>query len=115
MHIRQIRAKEFKRFTDLTVTDLPASAKLVVLTGQNGSGKSSLFDALQFWHGINSRQGLGMDEVYAHKKGLPIAQSWHQGLVNVEFHEQLPADQKVARKVIYIRSAYRNEPDFTME
>ncbi|RIK85492.1 MAG: hypothetical protein DCC69_10080 [Hyphomicrobiales bacterium] len=35
---------QFRRFADLTIRDIPASAKLVVLAGPNGSGKSSLFD-----------------------------------------------------------------------
>ena len=37
--------KNYKRFTDLHITEIPQSARLVVLVGPNGSGKSSVFDA----------------------------------------------------------------------
>jgi predicted ATPase len=45
MRIKEISLKNFKRFTDLTIKDIPESAKLVLLIGANGSGKSSVFDA----------------------------------------------------------------------
>ena len=45
MKIKSITLKNFKRFTNLTIQDLPESAKLVVLIGPNGCEKSSLFDA----------------------------------------------------------------------
>lgn len=46
MRITKIGFKNFKRFTDLTVENIPEDAKLVLLTGANGSGKSCVFDAL---------------------------------------------------------------------
>ena len=46
MKIKSIKLKDFKRFTDLTIKDLPETAKLVVMIGPNGCGKSSVFDAL---------------------------------------------------------------------
>ncbi len=47
MKIKSIKLKDFKRFTDLTVERLPETAKLVVMIGPNGCGKSSVFDALK--------------------------------------------------------------------
>ena len=38
---------KFKRFVDLTIRDMSPDAKLIVLLGPNGCGKSSLFDAFQ--------------------------------------------------------------------
>jgi len=48
MRIEKIELKNFKRFTDLTISDIPASSKLVLIIGSNGSGKSSLFDAFDW-------------------------------------------------------------------
>lgn len=48
MRIKKIELKHFKRFTDLTISDIPVDAKLVLLIGSNGSGKSSLFDAFDW-------------------------------------------------------------------
>ena len=46
MRIRDIYLTGFKRFTDLTIEGIPDTAKLVILVGPSGSGKSSLFDAI---------------------------------------------------------------------
>ena len=45
MRIKNIHLKNYKRFTELTIADLPATARLVVLVGPNGTGKSSVFDS----------------------------------------------------------------------
>ena len=46
MKIKSIHLKDFKRFTDLKIEEIPETAKLVVMIGPNGCGKSSVFDAL---------------------------------------------------------------------
>lgn len=48
MRIKKIELKHFKRFTDLTISDIPETSKLVLIIGSNGSGKSSLFDAFDW-------------------------------------------------------------------
>lgn len=48
MRITNLRIENFKRFTQLDIESIPASAKLVLLIGANGSGKSSVFDAFDF-------------------------------------------------------------------
>ena len=45
MKISKIHLTNFKRFSDLRIEHIPNTAKLVLLIGSNGSGKSSLFDA----------------------------------------------------------------------
>ena len=51
MRIKSVHLQDYKRFVDLTLTEIPENARLVVLIGPNGSGKSSLFDAflLKSW------------------------------------------------------------------
>ncbi len=49
MHVKEARIRDFRRFTDLIITNLPESIRLVVLAGPNGNGKSSLFDAFKQW------------------------------------------------------------------
>lgn len=48
MKISSINLTNFKRFTDLQIKQIPGDAKLVLIIGSNGSGKSSLFDAFDF-------------------------------------------------------------------
>jgi hypothetical protein len=48
VRIQSLQLKNFKRFTDLTVRDIPETAKLVLLIGSNGSGKSCVFDAFDW-------------------------------------------------------------------
>lgn len=47
MKIKSLQLINFKRFTDLTLQDIPDNTKLVLLIGSNGSGKSSVFDAFE--------------------------------------------------------------------
>ncbi len=50
MKIKEVRLNKFKRFTDLTITDIPETAKLVILVGPNGCGKSSVFEGFNYWY-----------------------------------------------------------------
>ncbi len=66
------------------------------------------------WHGFSSPVGAPWDDGY-HGKHDPSAP---QGLaineqVQIEFFEQLPVDFSQRRSLMYFRSAYRNEADFT--
>ncbi len=45
MRIKSVCLKNYKRFTELTISGLPATARLAVLVGPNGTGKSSVFDS----------------------------------------------------------------------
>ena len=68
MKIKEIRIKQFRRFTDLTIKDIPESAKLVILVGPNGSGKTSLFEAFYHWYRLHGYRTTG-DRDYYVKKG----------------------------------------------
>lgn len=110
MHIRELRVKEFKRFSDLKV-EIDSLPKLVVLVGPNGSGKSSLLEGLKFWADQYSGYGWSGDALY-YSKLQDSAFNWNDKL-SVTFHEDYPPDQD-RRKMLYVRSAYRNESDFVL-
>lgn len=118
MKLASAHIQDFKRFTDLTVTDLPATARLVVLVGPNGAGKTSLFEAFNYWVSI-ARQQYNFDSLYHAKTGRPTAADWSQMLqrIDLAFHGAQINPQtrsQQALKAFYLRSAYRHEPDFTI-
>lgn len=112
MRVKSVHIKAFKRFTELTIDELPSSCRLVVMVGPNGCGKSSLFDAFKTWHWYHGEPGSNNDETYYRKQGVPVV-AWGQH-VDIDFHTPLPGDRATWKKIFYIRSAYRNQPDFTL-
>ena len=112
MHIKDVRIRDYKRFADLTIQNIPASAKIVLLAGPNGSGKSSLIDAFLTWFQYNARGQTQADSAYYDRPGMPQApnQAWNR--VAISFHESIPTDQASRRRMFYFRSAYRNDPSF---
>lgn len=102
----------FKRFTDTLISDIPATARLVVLAGPNGSGKSSIFDGFRTWHATVGGIGFGWDETYGTKVGTP-AISWPEH-IKLTFHEELPKGPDELKRMVYLRSAFRNEADFSI-
>ena len=80
--IKGIHLENFKRFTNLSIKGIPQTAKLIVLVGPNGCGKSSLFDAFKAWH-INKGYSNVADNDYCKKDILDQRQSYQ--LVNIEF------------------------------
>lgn len=69
MRIKSIELKNFKRFSDLRIEQIPESARLVLLIGANGSGKSSVFDAFQYISRVAKGQGKISDKQYYSKNG----------------------------------------------
>lgn len=108
MRVASIKLRNFKRFTDLEIAEIPKSAKLVVVVGPNGSGKSSLFDALAHWHRFNTFHHTG--EMRYYRKLEDESFEWGKA-VSVNLH-----DGAVPKKgSLYIRTAYRNDPEFQID
>ena len=111
MKVKSIHIKDFKRFKDLAITDLPENAKLVVLIGPNGCGKSSLFEAI--YVGM-SRSFKGFDRnllsYYFRDSGMNDQYPYEK--INISFHEGTQ-NNRVLKKGIYVRSAHRNDPSFS--
>ena len=108
MKIASIHLQNFKRFTDLKIQNIPATAKLVVLLGPNGCGKSSVFDALHSKSYELRGLGLSGDADYyckIHRQVQHLVEIVHQ--INIEFHDLSQSDMS---KGIYVRTAYRNDP-----
>lgn len=111
MRIKEIRIKDFKRFTDLIITDLPEKAKLIVLVGPNGSGKTSLFEAFNHYYKLKGYSSVGAED-YIIKQGTSNSGNWYENKVNIDFHEAVASGD--LKNKFYFRTAYRNESDFTV-
>ena len=120
MKIRKIKLNNFKRFTNLTITGIPETTKLVVLIGPNGCGKSSVFDAIYVLAMRNYVSPGNQWQAYYVKEenqGAPIIQTDQRmtQLIDVQFHENNPTTQEMWRKVVYPRTAYRNVASFNIQ
>lgn len=117
MKIESIHISDFKRFHDLSITNIPTTAKLVLLTGPNGSGKTSLFEAFNYWMGYVGHSKSYFEPEY-HLRASPgsivNAGTLYQK-IQIKFHDatEVQTDSIRKRKVFYIRSAYRHEAEFT--
>ncbi|GHT22423.1 hypothetical protein AGMMS49953_01220 [Endomicrobiia bacterium] len=110
MKISKVILKDFKRFTDLTISDLPETARLIVLVGPNGSGKTSLFEAFNYWYKLQCFGNLG-EAIYCNKNTEINSSTNNRNKVNIEFWHT----PQNFRGKFYFRTAYRNEPDFTVQ
>lgn len=105
MKIQSVRVTGFKRFHDLSIPDLPP-ARLIIMAGPNGSGKSSLFDAFSIWQQVH-HHGISWDKNYYSRDATTTG--W-QDQSQITFHGAAPP----SKKSIYLRTAYRNDPDFEL-
>lgn len=123
VHIKKIELTDFKRFTHLIVENIPATVKLVVLVGPNGSGKTSFMEAMNQYYKYSGYQDIG-DYRYLSKvsnENKYEYSEWYNrmpNLIDIEFHDNV-FPKNVGRSNIkghfYFRTAYRNEPDFQID
>ena len=98
MKIESIHLRNFKRFTDLKIQNIPATAKLVVLLGPNGCGKSSLFDAFHYESLAYTGSRPKNPDYYEKVRGKGL-------YCEIGFHGAV-----LSEKSLYIRTAYRSQP-----
>ena len=117
MRIKSIHLRNYKRFTNLRVEELPATARLVVLLGPNGSGKSSLFDAFLFKsQNVPQIRNVAIDDYYS-KQWDAARQHRSENIWNtieIALHSDAPNGAEW-QSVFNVRSPYRNEPDFKVQ
>lgn len=110
----------YKRFTNLQIADIPESARLVVLIGPNGTGKSSIFDAfhLKSRSRLNNFRLEGDRGNYYYKEDdaspTPNTTAEVSDSIDVQFHSVDPNAVEWAT-TFHIRSPYRNEADFQLD
>lgn len=115
MKVKTIKINKFKRFTDLSITNIPESARLIILAGPNGSGKTSLFEAFNHWYRFKGFNSPGNKDYYEKINTENSGNQWYQNKVEIEFHQPFATNNREEVKgKFYFRTAYRNEPDFTI-
>lgn len=113
MKIKEIRINKFKRFSNLYIKDIPESAKLIVLVGPNGCGKTPLFEAFNHWYKLEGFGSVGNYDYYSKKTNDDIQQNdWFSNRVKINFYNYVFDTREHVKGTFYFRSAYRNEPQF---
>jgi len=113
MKLKTVELKKFKRFSHLTIENIPETTKLIVLIGPNGCGKTSLFEAFKQWSGRYGSTSFVRDLSYLAKDEPNFESNWQEN-IKIAFHGEHQDDQATKRRTFYIRSAYRNEADFNI-
>lgn len=113
MKINTIKINNFKRFTDLTISEIPETARLILIVGPNGSGKTSVFEAFNYWYNLNGFNHYGQQEYFEKISDEQKNNQWFQNKVTISFHNQASETKnEEVQGRFYFRTAYRNESDF---
>ncbi len=112
MRIRSIRLEGYKRFTNLIIEDIPDTAKLVILVGPSGSGKSSLFEAINAWG--KDHNFVRYDPEYHQKDGQPAASRSNPRFSSLGVTIEADDPPSNLGEACYMRSAYRHTSKFSV-
>ncbi len=92
-----------------------------MLAGPNGSGKSSFFDALARWQ-RDRWEGARSDDYHLkwytrtraarQPSGYEIDVTLYSPAIPSADHGLTPDDERLLKKLLYFRSAYRNDPEY---
>ncbi len=110
MRLQSLHLQNFKRFTDLRIEGIPSTAKLVLLIGANGSGKSCVFDGLALLE--NSGGYSGITEAYHRKAaaGSILLSARTTGQVESTRIDDSPPSERLQ---LFGRSANRIAPELS--
>lgn len=105
MKLQRVYLKNFKRFTELTIKDIPQEAKVVVLVGPNGCGKSSVFDAFERLVAQKKAARIG-EQIDYHRKD-PSFPSEIEVSTDDGKKLSIKNPSNIDPTLFYIRSSYR--------
>jgi len=114
MKIKSVELRNYKRFNHLVIEKIPETAKLVVLLGPNGCGKSSVFDAFNFSWPLLQWQGK-YESIY-HCKNINEPIETH-----IKLHGPGPLESRfrglssLSLKAFCPRTAHRNDTNLRKE
>jgi AAA15 family ATPase/GTPase len=117
MKITKLQLINFKRFTDLSIEQIPVDTKLVLSIGANGSGKSSLFDAFVFFDNVIKKESSKSDTYldYFRKKndsGLSV-QIWFDNGTTYTSTSDNQISIDLPLNTFYGRTSFRQLPRLT--
>ncbi len=98
MRIKELSLQNFKRFTDLQIKNIPPEAKLVLLIGANGSGKSAIFDAFEWM----ARQGKGWHSFDFDSEYLKKDKT-QEPYVSIDFGDKLKLTKKSNSNTVNVK------------
>ncbi|MDE0689685.1 MAG: AAA family ATPase [Candidatus Poribacteria bacterium] len=100
MKIKNIKLQNFKKFSNLTIDNLPNTVKLVVLLGPNGCGKSSLIESMEVARRIYGLQQIPWNDSnfdYYIKKDILINKVYHQIAENLQTREDILVQTQLSK------------------
>lgn len=119
MKIKEIKLENFKRFTNLSISNIPDYTKLVLMTGVNGSGKSCIFDAFEVSSLMKENEGFALaDNKEYYSKDKTVSSKIIIKFINdetISLTNESGGDIEIIEKsnIFYGRSSLRQVPQLT--